>query len=190
MIYAFDLDSTLTKKETLPFLAKKLGNEAAYNKICEATANLPYSFALEKRLAIFFDYPTKQVEDVLSSIPIFSKLQEFIKGNGENSYIITSNLDIYVKKLCDKFCCKVFSSTIKNDKIQIIDKEKIVKKLQQKDMVCFMGDGENDANALKAADFSVAASYAKKANISAIRAAKFEALTEIDALMYLKSLPK
>ena len=190
MIYAFDLDSTLTKKETLPFIAQNMGNAAAYCNICEETANLPYSDALNKRLAVFAAYPPKKIAEILSSVPVFAGLQNFIIENRDNSFIITSNMDIYIKKLRDKFCCKVFSSTIKNGKIQIIDKEKIVKKLQQKDKVCFTGDGENDANALKIADFSVAASYAKKANELAVKAAKFEAFTENDALMYLKSLPK
>lgn len=190
MLYAFDLDSTLTKKETLPFLAKVLEIEAEYNQICENTAGLPYSAALEKRLAVFSSYPSKQIDDILNSIPIFLNLRNFIEEHGENSRIVTSNLDIYVGKLCQKFRCKVYSSVVQDGKIHIIDKEQIIKTLKKKDRVCFTGDGENDANALKIADFSVAASYAKKANINAIKAAKFEAFCEEEAITYIKSLPK
>lgn len=188
MIYAFDLDSTLTKEETLPFLAKRLNLEMEYKKISEDIKNLSYNEGLEKRFSLFKDYSANDISKLLSTIPVFEKLMDFIIKNRKKSYIVTSNLDIYAKELCDKFGCEIYSSRFIDGNMIFIDKAKIINLLKQKDQVVFTGDGANDAEALKIADFSFAASYAHKAAKEAVEAANAEMFSEEDLVERLNGL--
>lgn len=188
MIYAFDFDSTLTKVETLPFLAKELDILEEYENVVSETKNLPYEIAVKKRLALFLRYPAENISLALSKVSVFTALREFIVENSENCRIITSNLDIFLKNIGEKFNCKIYASKVLDGEIQIIDKASIIKKLRMKDKTAFAGDGENDAPALEIADFSFAASYAKKAAASAVNAAQFEFFSESELLKMLRSL--
>ncbi len=178
MIYAFDLDSTLTTVETLPFLAEKLGILEKYEDIVKKTKNLPYDAALKERLSLFLPYPNEIVSSYLADIPVFPRIREFINANSKNSYIITSNLDIFVVDIVKRFSCEVYASKFLYDEVKIINKAKIVEKLRKIDKVAFTGDGENDSPALVAADFAFAASYAHKAAKSAINASNIEVFSE------------
>jgi len=178
MIYAFDLDSTLTTVETLPFLAEKLGILEKYEDIVKKTKNLPYDAALKERLSLFLPYPNEIVSSYLADIPVFPRIREFINANSKNSYIITSNLDIFVVDIVKRFGCKVYASKFLYDEVKIINKAEIVEKLRKIDKVAFTGDGENDAPALVAADFAFAASYAHEAAASAVFAADIEIFSD------------
>lgn len=182
MIYAFDLDSTLTKCETLPYLANLLNISAQYEKVIKDTKDLPYTESLKKRLVLFQNYPAEEISRMLSNIPIFPLIQNFILSHSEDSCIITSNIDCYVEDLAKKFGCKVFAGKFFGKEPVIIQKEEIIKELQKKDKVVFTGDGSNDAPALKMADFSFAASYAKNADKNAIVAADKEVFSELELM--------
>jgi len=190
MIYAFDLDSTLTKIETLPFLAEKFDILAKYEDTVKATKNLPYEAALKERLSLFLPYSKSKISLCLAKIPIFPRIREFIIANSQNSCIITSNLDVFLVDIIFQFNCKVYASIILDGEVKIINKAEIVEKLRKKDKVAFVGDGENDAFALKIADFSYAASYAHKAAKSAVFAADIEVFSEDELVKNLSIISR
>jgi len=190
MIYAFDLDSTLTTVETLPFLAERLGISEKYEDIVKKTKNMPYDAALKERLSLFLPYPNEIISSYLAKIPVFTRIREFIIANAKNSYIITSNLNIFVVDIVKRFGCEVYASKILYDEVKIINKAEIVEKLRNRDKVAFVGDGENDAPALKIADFAFAASYAHKAASSALLAADVEVFSEEELVKNLSLLSR
>lgn len=183
MIYAFDLDSTLTKIETLPFVAKRLNCYDNYLKVCNGIKNLSYDEGLIRRFQVFESFSPDVIADALSEIPIYKGLQKFIKTHN-TSCIITSNLECYVKKLALSFNCKIYASEYQND-ITIINKRNVIEVLQEENSVCFMGDGENDVEGLKIADVAIGVAYSHKISKNVKDAADFVAYTEEEALRYL-----
>ena len=93
--------------------------------------------------------------------------------------------------------CNYYSSVgvEEGDKLRsiksVISKEAVVKSLKGRlYKVVFIGDGRNDAEAIKAADWGIAASYVKKAALEAAIVADMEVMTEeeaIDAIMRFQS---
>lgn len=190
MLYAFDLDCTLTQKETLPYLAKRLDLLEEYDKICANINNMSYEDGLIERLQLFKHEESMIVSIFIGVIPVYAGLRRFIVENRDKCCIITSNIDYYVKKLTKQFHCRVYASSWQEFKAEkrIINKAETVGKLKQKDKVCYIGDGLNDVEAMKLADFSIAAAYAHDAPTAVKEAASVAAYTEAEALAFLQGV--
>ena len=137
-MFLFDLDSTITKAEILPTIAKKNNKEAEIREITEKTmmGDLLFEESLEKRVDMLKDIPVSEVANIVEEIPVSNQLVKFLNENRENCYIVTGNLDVWISKLMKKigmeghyFCSKV---KVENDHItkieEILVKENIVKK--------------------------------------------------------------
>lgn len=162
-IFMFDLDSTITKEEILPTIAKKNNKEEKMRDLTEKTmmGDLLFEESLKARIDMLKDIPVSEVSEMISHIPVSEKLVEFLNENKERCYIVTSNLDVWICKLMDKigmqnhyFCSK---AQVKDDHIikldTILSKEEIVNKFNEK--VVATGDGSNDRMMLEAADISI-----------------------------------
>lgn len=164
-VFIFDLDGTITQQETLPVIAKACGVEAQITALTEQTiaGNIPFVESFIQRVAILGKYDVSVVKQELSKVPLFSKLVDFINSHSNQCVIATGNCKEWVQGITDKLKCECYSSEaiLEDNKIiklkNILKKEKIVEYYQSLGhQVVFIGDGNNDMEAMRLADVSIA----------------------------------
>lgn len=162
-IFLFDLDSTITKKEILPTISKKIGKQEEMRELTEATmrGEIPFKTSFLNRVNILSSVNVSEVSDIVEKIPLNENISKFIIENSERCYIVTGNLDIWISKLMKKigmnnhvYCSK---AQVENDRItkviSVIDKELTAKQFVQP--IVMIGDGDNDSGIAKYADIAV-----------------------------------
>lgn len=162
-IFLFDLDSTITKKEILPTIAARIQKSDEMRELTEATmrGELPFKSSFLARVDILSVLPVSEVRKMVREIPLNEAVADFIRENSERCYVVTGNLDIWIKDLMKDlnlenhvYCSK---ADFMDDKIthvvSVIDKELTAKQFVQPLVV--IGDGDNDAGMAKIADISV-----------------------------------
>ncbi len=165
MKFIFDLDGTITSKETLPLISNHFNVEKQIEKLTDETikGNIPFIESFIRRVQILGDLPVSEINDLLSEVPLSEKVFRFIQENRDDCIIATGNFNSWVAKLIDKIGCESYTSDgiVKNNKIvkltKILKKEDIVKKYKALgEVVVFIGDGNNDVEAMREADVSIA----------------------------------
>lgn len=162
-IFLFDLDSTVTRQEILPAIAKKIG---IYEKMCSLTdstmrGEMPFKQSFLQRVELLSDIPVSEVRRMVAEIELNDKLVEFIKINRDRCYIVTGNLDVWIEDLVKKigmeknvFCSKAL---VNDDSIQdvfsIVDKNAVIGQM----LLPFVaiGDGNNDAEMIEGAEIGI-----------------------------------
>ena len=162
-IFLFDLDSTVTKQEILPTIAKRLGIYEQMRSITESTmrGEIPFKQSFLQRVELLRDINVNEVCEMIGEIELNTLLVDFIQKNKERCYIVTGNLDVWIKKLIHKigmesntYCSKAL---IKNDRIEkvfsVTDKNSIINQI----ILPFVavGDGNNDAEMIEAAEVGI-----------------------------------
>lgn len=163
LIFLFDLDSTVTRQEILPTIAKKIG---IYEKMCSLTdstmrGEVPFKQSFLQRIELLSDIPVSEVRRMVAEIELNDKLVEFIKANKDRCYIVTGNLDVWIEDLVKEigleknvFCSKAL---VKDDFIQdvfsIVDKNAVIGQM----LLPFVavGDGNNDAEMIEGAQIGI-----------------------------------
>ena len=183
-IFLFDMDSTITSKEVLPEVSKKIGRYDEVKKITEATMNgeIPFRTSFLNRVRILSDISVKEVNQIVSDMPLNPFIVDFIKKNEERCYIVTGNLDIWISGLMKKIKmeehCYCSKANVTNDKISkvvsVADKELIAKQFVQPLVV--IGDGDNDSGMAKMADIAI--------GIGAVRPIAQSLLRNLDFAFY------
>jgi HAD superfamily phosphoserine phosphatase-like hydrolase len=165
MKYLFDLDGTLTCCETLPLIAEKFGLVDEIKQLTEQTikGDIPFVESFIHRVNILKKVPVSKVSEILMSVVLQESVVQFIKNNLENSIIVTGNCRVWVEPLAKRIGCQLIASetSMENGHIKkltkIVKKEDIVRELQaQGEQVVFIGDGNNDAEAMRIANISIA----------------------------------
>lgn len=165
MKFIFDLDGTLTLKETLPIISNHFGINEEISKLTAKTikGDIPFIESFIKRIHILGDLPVTEVNDLLGKVELSEKVLSFIHDNKENCIIATGNFSAWVEKLCQKIDCQYYASEglVENNKIKklthILKKEDIVSKYKKEgEEIIFIGDGNNDVEAMRIADISIA----------------------------------
>ncbi|WP_195946142.1 HAD-IB family phosphatase [Paraclostridium bifermentans] len=161
--FVFDLDSTLTKQEILPEIAKYIGEHESISKITEETmlGNLSFEESFEKRVDILKKIPISKVKEILLNIEFNGELVNFILDNIDRCTIITGNLDVWIDEIISNLGIKnkYFSSKAKVtgdfiDGIEnIIKKEDIIKAFNEP--VVAIGDGSNDIKMVEYAEIGI-----------------------------------
>jgi len=166
MKFIFDLDGTITAQETLPLIAKYFGVEEDISNLTKETiqGNVPFIESFIRRVHILGELPVTDVANLLEQVALHSKVYEFIQTHKEDCIIATCNLDCWVEKLANRIDCQCYTSKTKveNNKVvsivKILNKEQVVKKYQDLgEKVTFVGDGNNDMEAMRTADVAIAA---------------------------------
>ncbi len=165
--YIFDLDGTLTMVETLPLIAKHFGIAEDMAAMTQQAIHglIPFEESLQRRMGILGDVPVDAVAKLLATVPLYTKLQDFIVHNSAHCLIATGNIDVWLAELAPRLGCEVHSShaCVTNNRItklaSILDKKELVQHWQAKGYtIMFMGDGDNDVEAMRCADVAVAVS--------------------------------
>lgn len=162
--FIFDLDSTITKEEILPIIAKEIGLYNEIQTLTEKAMNGQENFSINfiNRINMLKNIPISNIHKIVENIKLNEYIEKFILENKNNCYIITGNLDIIIQPILKKlnmensyFSCKC---NIKNNKIdsltEVIDKEKVVKNFDFNFVA--IGDGDNDIGMLKKANIGIA----------------------------------
>lgn len=162
-VFLFDLDSTVTRQEILPTISKKLGIFEKMSALTESTmkGEIPFKQSFMQRVELLKNIPVSEVCRMVEEIQLNTRLVDFIKKNSERCYIVTGNLDVWIEGLVKKlemekntFCSKAL---VKNDYIQdvfsIVDKNAVVSQMVLPFVA--VGDGNNDAEMIEAADIGI-----------------------------------
>ena len=195
--FIFDLDGTITKCETLPLIASYFKVEEEINGLTKATVagQVPFIESFIRRVYILGKLPASEINALLAEVEMYDKVVEFIQHNKENCSIATGNLDCWIEKLSGKIGCECFCSSgqVDNDRVKkltyILKKEDIVKKYQgEGHKVIFIGDGNNDVEAMRLADISIASGITHSPAPGAISVANYLVLNEVALCRQLNQL--
>ena len=163
LIFLFDLDSTVTREEILPAIANRFGIFEQMRQVTESTmkGEIPFKQSFLQRVELLKNIPVSEVCQLVSGIKLNEKVVEFIQKNKSRCYIVTGNLDIWIKGLIEKigmeshtFCS---SALVRDDYLQdvisIVDKNAVVSQM----LLPFVavGDGNNDAEMIEAAEIGI-----------------------------------
>jgi HAD superfamily phosphoserine phosphatase-like hydrolase len=164
MKYLFDLDGTLTKCETLPLIAEKFGLKNEIDNLTRQTikGDIPFVESFIHRVNILKAIPVSAVCELLSNVLMHDSVVQFIKENANDCVIVTGNCRVWVQALADRIGCQLIASEtdVVEDRItkltHIVKKEDVVRSFQaQGEEVVFIGDGNNDAEAMRLANISI-----------------------------------
>jgi len=164
-VFIFDLDGTVTKQETLPVIAKAFKVEYEINALTSQTiaGNIPFIESFIQRVAILGRFDVNQVRETLCHVPLFENLKAFINAHPDQCAIATGNCSEWIDGITSQLKCITYSSKalVKDNKIvkleTILKKEEVVRRYKAKGhQVVFVGDGNNDMEAMREADISIA----------------------------------
>lgn len=185
--FIFDLDGTVTSQETLPLIASHFGVQ---EEIAELTArtirgNVPFMESFIKRVHILGKLPVSEINSLLESVPLYEKVHSFILANPDKCAVATGNLSCWVKNLSRKVGCTAFCSDadVRDDKIHrlnsILKKENVVRRYKGEGCeVVYIGDGNNDLEAMRLADTAIACGMTHDPAVSILGVADYVVYTE------------
>lgn len=195
-IFLFDLDSTITKKEILPTISKKIGKFDEMKKITEATmrGEIPFEMSFLHRVDLLSEISVSQVANIVENIPLNNELVKFICKNKERCFIVTGNLDIWITKLMQKldlmdhvYCSK---AQVKDDKIDYVisvaDKELITKQFVRP--IVAIGDGSNDVGMAECADIAIGFGGVREVAPALKEVVDYEFCSDKECADFLKTL--
>lgn len=164
-VILLDLDGTITAEETLPAIARKLNLDDEIIEMTKETVagNIPFVESFITRVNLLGKHPVKVISEVIYNIPLHKHLVQFVKENKNTCHIVTGNLDCWVGKLlkdigCGYYCSKAVTAEGRVKKISsIINKAAVVDDFNEAGYrTVFVGEGNNDAEAMRCADISIA----------------------------------
>ena len=180
--FVFDLDGTLTEVETLPLIADtfKIGQEIAELTKETIAGTIPFMESFIDGVNLLSNIERTQISKLLEQVPINEKLLSFILDHQQSAAIVTENLFEWIKLLSAKLKCDVHASesiTTPSGILEltnILRKEDVVRRYQELgDLVVFIGDGSNDAEAMRIADVSIACGLVHEPSMSVMQIADY-----------------
>ena len=163
--FIFDLDGMVTKEETLPLIAKHFSVEEEIETLTKQTVmgHIPFVESFIRRVFILGKLPIDEIDALLAKVALHEAVVAFIQRNRAHCAIATGNLSCWVAKLVAKIGCEVYCSEgmIENNQVvkltDILKKESVVERYRAEGhRVVFIGDGNNDVEAMRTADVAIA----------------------------------
>ncbi len=197
MKFLFDLDGTLTSKETLPVISKRFNVQSQIDELTKETirGGIPFIESFLQRIHILKEFPVSEVRALLSTVPVYSKLLDFIQSNKSDCIIVTGNLREWVSELTAIFGCECVASEgeVVNDRLiridKIVRKEDVVRKYKEAgEKVVFIGDGNNDAEAMRVADISIASGLTHMPSNSVLAVCDYLVMSEKSLVRQLEQI--
>lgn len=195
-VFLFDLDSTITRQEILPTIAKKVGVYEQMSALTESSmrGEVPFKQSFLQRVELLKKIPVSQVQNIVTHIELNEKLVEFIKAYKNRCYIVTGNLDVWIDGLIEKlgmgkniFCSKAL---VEDDYIQdvfnIVDKDAVIRQMVLPFVA--VGDGNNDAEMIEAAEVGIGYGGVRSVALSVLECATHVVYQEDKLVDFLNKL--
>ena len=195
--FIFDLDGTITKEETLPVIAKYFSIEEEVEELTKQTVmgHVPFVESFIQRVSSLGKLPIDEIDALLEDVELHESIVEFIQKNRARSAIATGNLSCWVAKLIARIDCEAYCSEgeEENNKVvkvtTIIKKEKVVERYRAEGhRVVFIGDGNNDVEAMRIADIAIASGLTHPPTASVISVADHFVQNEAELCRKLNEL--
>ncbi len=161
--FLFDLDGTITKSELLPLIGARLGLGEELQALTFQTMQgaIPFKDSFKKRVEMLSEIPVHLVQEIILEAECFPILLDWVKKNRDRSYIVTGNLDIWVRPWLEKHGLKGFTSeaAILDNKVilkKILDKETVLFDLDSSNRTIMVGDGANDSKIMARSNLAIA----------------------------------
>jgi HAD superfamily phosphoserine phosphatase-like hydrolase len=163
--FIFDLDGTITAKETLPLIANHFGVQKQIEQLTKDTINgrIPFVESFIKRVHMLGKLSVSEINSLIGNVLLYENIHEFLIKHKEQCIVATGNIYCWIEALLKKLDIKYYCSDalVENNQVKkltaILRKENVVKKYQDNgDKVVFIGDGNNDMEAMRIADISIA----------------------------------
>ena len=196
--FCFDLDGTLTNEEILPQIAKHVELAEEIEILTKITMQglLTFNKSFKLRVKLLSTIPISKVKDTVDGIHINAILQDFVQKNKEHTYIVTGNLDVWVRDFIDKnYGCNFFSSEADYNHEEllgvktILNKRTAIEQLRPKyDIIVCIGDGMNDCAMFEMSDIGIAYGGVHEPVSSLIELSKYVCYEPVSLLNLLESL--
>lgn len=162
-VFLFDLDSTVTKQEILPTIARGFGIYEEMRVLTERTmrGELPFKQSFLQRVELLKSVPVCDVRKLVGEIELNERLVRFIRKYRDRCYIVTGNLDVWIEELIQKlgmekntFCSRALAENdYIRDVLSIVDKNAVISQMVLPFVA--VGDGNNDAEMIEAAEVGI-----------------------------------
>lgn len=162
-LFVFDLDSTVTRQEILPLLARELGMEEEMAAQTERAMSgiYPFGESFLCRASLLLPLRLSRARQAAAKVPLNVQIVQFLRENASRCLIMTGNLDVWISALIDSIGmqgrCLCSRGTEADDHLAeisyVLDKGEAAKKLPHPYVA--VGDGSNDAELLCQADFAI-----------------------------------
>lgn len=165
MKFLFDLDGTVTSQETLPVIANHFHCQEEIADLTKRTVagNVPFIESFIRRVNILGKYSVNETSKLLGRVPVYPGIKEFIDEHRGDCIIVTGNLTCWCEELFKKIGCQCYSSEAEVDGDRVVKLKTILRKEDIVDRyralgetVVFIGDGNNDLEAMRHANISIA----------------------------------
>ena len=195
--FIFDLDGTITKEETLPIISNHFKVQEQIEKLTDATVcgNIPFVESFIRRVFVLGEFPIDEINNLLENVKLHERILSFIKQHSEQCCIATGNLACWVEKLSKRIGCEFYCSEGKIDhnrvvKLErILKKEEVVKKYKAEGYkVVFVGDGNNDIEAMRYSDIAIASAITHQPVQGVLAVADYLILNEVTLCRQLNQL--
>ena len=199
MKFVFDLDGTVTRHETLPLIARHFGLQDEIDALTRQTiaGRVPFAESLARRVAILGPCSVGAVDAILSRTELFEGVMRFIADNARDCVVATGNLDVWTASLAARFPCAFHASTaaVADDRVvaltRVLRKASVVEDLQRAGhAVVYVGDGDNDAEAMRRADHAIGCGLVHRPAQSVMDAADAVAFDEAALLRLLRAMAR
>lgn len=164
MKFLFDLDGTVTSAETLPIIANHFECKEEIAELTKRTVqgNIPFIESFIRRVNILGKYSVRETSDLLAHVPLYPEIKQFIDDHRADCIIVTGNLTCWCEGLFKKIGCQCYGSEAECEVDKVVKLKSILRKEQIVDqykalgeIVVFIGDGNNDLEAMRHANISI-----------------------------------
>lgn len=196
LIFLFNLDSIVTRREIIPFIAEKCDMSDDIRELMQISrkGEIPFKQDFIQKVDVLKQIPVSKINDIVADIELGDAIVEFIRENKERCFIVTENLDVWLRKMLSEigmeqniFCSKAI---VKDDFIQsvfsVVDKNDIINQM----VVPFVaiGNGNNDAAMIEAAEIGIGYGGVQEISSSVIACATHVVYDEAKLVDFLNKL--
>ena len=163
-LFAFDLDSTVTRCELLPLLAREVGLENEMAALTEACMQSGADFApgFAARVELLRAIPLDRARRIAANVPLHGEIAAFLRANAPRCRILTGNLDAWIGDLIASLGmtgrCLCSRAVCRDNRLLCVetalDKGRAAMELPRPFVA--IGDGSNDIPLLRCADLAIA----------------------------------
>lgn len=194
-LFVFDLDSTITKCELLPFWAASIGkaNEMAVLTEQAMGKNADFAENFAMRVSLLASQSVSRLNMLATYAPLHSQIADFIRNTREHCLIVTGNLDAWIGGLLERLKmrerCRCSRAIVRDDHIEIISYilDKRTEAAHLPHPFVAIGDGDNDLGLFSHADLSIGFGGARTLSPRVQAAVDIIFSDEIELVNYLQA---